>query len=59
MDFLNDLKTRIPDYAKDVRLNLDSVLERSSLQPADALGAALAAAYAARSASPVSSTTWT
>jgi alkyl hydroperoxide reductase subunit D len=49
MEFLNDLKSRIPDYAKDVRLNLDGVLSRSSLEPADALGAALAAAYAARS----------
>ena len=49
MEFLNDLKGRIPDYAKDVRLNLDGVISRSSLDPADALGAALAAAYAARS----------
>ena len=49
MEFLNDLKNRIPDYAKDVRLNLGGVLSRSSLEPADALGAALAAAYAARS----------
>jgi alkyl hydroperoxide reductase subunit D len=49
MDFLNDIKDRIPDYAKDVRLNLDAVLTRSSLEAADALGAALAAAYAARS----------
>lgn len=49
MEFLNALKERIPDYAKDVRLNLDAVISRSSLDPADALGAALAAAYAARS----------
>lgn len=49
MEFLEAIKARIPDYAKDVRLNLDSVLQRSSLAPADALGAALAAAYAARS----------
>lgn len=49
MEFLNALKARIPDYAKDVRLNLDGVLARSSLDKADALGAALAAAYAARS----------
>jgi alkyl hydroperoxide reductase subunit D len=49
MEFLNTLKARIPDYAKDIRLNLDSVIARSSLDPADALGAALAAAYAARS----------
>jgi alkyl hydroperoxide reductase subunit D len=49
MEFLNDLKDRIPEYARDVRLNLDGVLSRSSLTPADALGAALAAAYAAKS----------
>jgi alkyl hydroperoxide reductase subunit D len=49
MEFLNTLKERIPDYAKDIRLNLDAVLARSSLDAADALGAGLAAAYAARS----------
>lgn len=49
MEFLNTLKAGIPEYAKDVRLNLDAVLLRSSLDAADALGAALAAAYAARS----------
>jgi alkyl hydroperoxide reductase subunit D len=48
MEFLNSVKDRIPDYAKDVRLNLDSVIGRSSLAAADALGVALAAAYAAR-----------
>ena len=49
MEFLSALKERIPDYAKDVRLNLDGVIARSSLEPADALGAALAAGYAAKS----------
>jgi lipoyl-dependent peroxiredoxin subunit D len=49
MEFLSALKERIPDYAKDVRLNLDGVIARSSLEPADALGAALAAAFAAKS----------
>jgi lipoyl-dependent peroxiredoxin subunit D len=49
MEFLNTLKASIPDYAKDVRLNLDAVIARSSLDRADALGVALAAAYAARS----------
>lgn len=46
MDFLNTIKERIPDYAKDVRLNLDGTIARSSLDKADAVGAALAAAYA-------------
>jgi alkyl hydroperoxide reductase subunit D len=49
MEFLNALKERVPDYAKDIRLNLDAVVGRGSLEPADALGAALAAAYAAQS----------
>ena len=26
---LNELKTRLPDYAKDLRLNLDSVLSET------------------------------
>ena len=47
---LQSLKERIPDYAKDLRLNLDAVLDRSSLTPAEAAGAALAAAFAAKSA---------
>ena len=49
MDFINTLKERIPDYASDVRLNLDSVLLHSSLDAPDALGAALAAGYASGS----------
>jgi len=49
VEFVSALKERIPDYAKDIRLNLDAVIGRSSLDQADALGAALAAAYAARS----------
>lgn len=49
MEFLNSIKEQIPDYAKDIRLNLDGVIARSSLAPEDALGVALAAAFAARS----------
>jgi alkyl hydroperoxide reductase subunit D len=49
MEFLAALKERIPDYAKDIRLNLDGVIARSSLAPEDALGVALAAAFAAKS----------
>jgi|SRR5208283_5278845 len=50
MEWLQTITGRIPDYAKDLRLNLEAVLHRSSLAPAEALGAALAAAFAARSA---------
>ncbi|MCC6869329.1 MAG: carboxymuconolactone decarboxylase family protein [Burkholderiales bacterium] len=49
MEFIQTLKTRLPDYAKDIRLNLDGVIARSSLSPQHAIGAALAAAVAARS----------
>ena len=49
MEFLASIKESIPDYAKDIRLNLDAVISRSSLSPEDAVGSALAAAYAAKS----------
>ena len=49
MPFLETIKSRIPDYAKDIRLNLDATLLRSSLVQREAVGAALAAAFAARS----------
>jgi alkyl hydroperoxide reductase subunit D len=53
MESLLSIRDRIPDYAKDLRLNLDAVLNRSSLTPAEAAGAALASAFAARSATLV------
>ena len=49
MDFLQAIKDRMPEYAKDIKLNLDSTIARSSLAPEDALGVALAAAFAAKS----------
>ncbi len=48
MNHLEHVKSRIPDYAKDIRLNLDGALTRSSLTPQHAAGAALAASFAAR-----------
>lgn len=50
MEFLASIKALVPDWAKDIRLNLDGAIARSSLKPEDAVGVALAAAYAARSA---------
>lgn len=50
---LQAIKDAIPDYAKDLRLNLDAVINRSSLAPQHAAGAALAAAFAARSSALV------
>jgi lipoyl-dependent peroxiredoxin subunit D len=49
MNFVNMIKERLPDYAKDIRLNLDGVILRSSLAPSQSAGAALAAAFAAKS----------
>jgi lipoyl-dependent peroxiredoxin subunit D len=49
MDFVNSIKKLIPDYAKDIRLNLDGTIVRSSLEGNDAVGVALAAAFAAKS----------
>jgi lipoyl-dependent peroxiredoxin subunit D len=49
MEFLSLIKDQIPDYAKDIRLNIDGVIARSSLSGPDALGVALAAAFAAKS----------
>ncbi|MEE2976768.1 MAG: carboxymuconolactone decarboxylase family protein [Pseudomonadota bacterium] len=48
MEFLQTLKGRIPDYAKDIRLNLDGTIARSSLEGNDAVGVALAAAFATK-----------
>jgi len=49
-DALAPVKACVPDEAKDLRLNLGSVIERSTLSTEEAVGAALAAAIMARSA---------
>jgi alkyl hydroperoxide reductase subunit D len=46
---LSPVKACIPDQAKDLRLNLGSVIERSPLPTEEAVGAALAAAIMTRS----------
>ncbi len=48
MEFLDQIKQLIPDYAKDIRLNVDGTIARSALEPNDALCVALAAAFAAK-----------
>jgi lipoyl-dependent peroxiredoxin subunit D len=50
MEFLSAIKELVPDYAKDIRLNLDGTIARSSLEGNDAVGVALAAAFASKSA---------
>jgi alkyl hydroperoxide reductase subunit D len=46
MDWIDQLKAGIPDYAKDTRLNIDAVIKRSTLDPVEAQACALAAAFA-------------
>ena len=46
MDWVDQLKEGIPDYAKDTRLNVDAVIKRSKLDPIEAQACALAAAFA-------------
>ena len=48
MDFLTQVTDKIPDTAKDIRLNIEAVIARSSLAPEDAIGIALAAAFATK-----------
>lgn len=46
MNWVDQLKESIPEYAKDTKLNLDSVLKRSTLDQEEAVLCALAAAFA-------------
>jgi lipoyl-dependent peroxiredoxin subunit D len=46
MSWVETIKEALPDYAKDTRLNLDGVINRSSLDVVEANGCALAAAMA-------------
>ena len=46
MSWVDQLKEVIPNYAKDIRLNLDSVVNRSALDKEEAEACALAAAVA-------------
>lgn len=46
MSWVNSIKEALPDYAKDAKLNLDAVINRSTLDVTVANGCALAAAMA-------------
>jgi len=47
MSWVEELQNQIPDYAKDIKLNLDAVINRSSgINPEDALYISLASAFA-------------
>jgi alkyl hydroperoxide reductase subunit D len=45
-DWIQTVKESIPDHAKDIKLNLDSVMARHGLDPVDAHACAYAAAIA-------------
>lgn len=46
MNWVDQLKDNLPDYAKDIKLNLDAVIKRSKLDPLEAQCVALAATFA-------------
>ena len=46
MAFIDSVKDVLPEYAKDAKLNLDAVLLRSTLDPEEAIGCAVAALHA-------------
>ena len=45
MSWVGQLNENLPEYAKDIRLNLDAVINRSSIEPDQALYLAIAAAF--------------
>lgn len=47
MSWVDQIKNSIPEHAKDIKLNLDAVINRSGLDEVDAHACALAAAIAA------------
>lgn len=47
MSWVDEVKNSIPDHAKDIKLNLDAVINRSGLDEVDAHACALAAAIMA------------
>jgi alkyl hydroperoxide reductase subunit D len=46
-DWIQSVKDSIPDHSKDIKLNVDSVMNRSGLDPVDAHAIAYVAAIAA------------
>lgn len=45
MSWVGQINENLPDYAKDIRLNLDSVINRSTIDPEHALYLSIAAAF--------------
>ena len=50
MDQINQLREQLPDVARDVKINLQNVLQPGTLDAAQTFGVALAVAYASRNA---------
>lgn len=50
MSWVDEVRNSIPGYAKDISLNLDNVINRSSLDEVTVKGVALASAFAAGNA---------
>jgi alkyl hydroperoxide reductase subunit D len=48
MSALEDIRGQIPEFAKDIKLNLQTVLQQGSLSPEQRWGVAVAAAAASR-----------
>ena len=46
MSWVEQLKENLPEYAKDIKLNLDAVINRSTIDPEHATYLALASAFA-------------
>jgi alkyl hydroperoxide reductase subunit D len=46
MTWVDQLKDSLPEYAKDIKLNLDAVVNRSTIDPDQALYLSIAAAFA-------------
>ena len=46
MSWVDQLKDSLPEYAKDIKLNLDAVVNRSTIDPEHATYLSIAAAFA-------------
>jgi alkyl hydroperoxide reductase subunit D len=53
MSWVDDIKESIPEYAKDIRLNLDAIVNRSTLDEDTVRGVCLASAFASGNATLV------
>jgi alkyl hydroperoxide reductase subunit D len=57
MSWSDNIKDKLPEYAKDIKLNLDAIVNRSSFDPEEVLYISIAAAFAAGNAELMGSLT--